>query len=62
MSYQQLDLSAPKSILSWANHDLGPAETQMGFIRNLVWAGQTAQWDGSLLSSCNHDFGAGFSI
>lgn len=29
MSYQQLKLSAPKSVLSWANHDLGPAETQM---------------------------------
>lgn len=29
MSYQQLKLSTPKSVLSWANHDLGPAETQM---------------------------------
>lgn len=29
MSFQQLNLSAPKSVLSWANHDLGPAETQM---------------------------------
>ncbi len=29
MSFQQLNLSAPESVLSWANHDLGPAETQM---------------------------------
>lgn len=29
MSYQSLKLSAPKSVLSWANHDLGPAETKM---------------------------------
>ncbi|QUY43501.1 RtcB family protein [Acaryochloris sp. 'Moss Beach'] len=29
MSYQPLKLSAPKSVLSWANHDLGPAETKM---------------------------------
>lgn len=29
MSYQPLKLSAPKAVLSWANHDLGPAETKM---------------------------------
>ncbi|WP_299409135.1 RtcB family protein [Acaryochloris sp. IP29b_bin.148] len=29
MSFQPLNLSAPKPVLSWANHDLGPAETQM---------------------------------
>ncbi len=29
MSYKQLKLSTPNPVLSWANHDLGSAETQM---------------------------------
>lgn len=29
MSYQKLNLSTPKPVLSWANHDLGSQETQM---------------------------------
>ncbi|MFE4105430.1 RtcB family protein [Almyronema epifaneia] len=29
MPYQQLSLSTPKPVLSWANHPLGPQETQM---------------------------------
>jgi tRNA-splicing ligase RtcB (3'-phosphate/5'-hydroxy nucleic acid ligase) len=29
MTYQPLDLKTEKPILSWANHELGPAETQM---------------------------------
>jgi len=29
MSYQQLNLSTPKPVLSWANHELGSQETKM---------------------------------
>ncbi|WRH66000.1 MAG: RtcB family protein [Planktothrix sp. GU0601_MAG3] len=29
MPYETLNLSTPKPVLSWANHDLGSAETQM---------------------------------
>ena len=29
MPYQSLNVSTPKPVLSWANHDLGSAETQM---------------------------------
>ncbi|MEG4328939.1 RtcB family protein, partial [Microcoleus sp. herbarium5] len=29
MPYEKLDISAPKPVLSWANHALGKTETKM---------------------------------